>query len=414
MYPQNIRIDRSEDDRSEDEQSEDEQSEDEQSERQQPMRSDPEKGRRIMAWKMHGQPSVEQVEDTAVRSCPSYGEPLPDDLRRCAQELFGEDLSDVRVFISNAAEKIGARAFTVGSQLHFAPGAYDPHTPAGVRLLGHEIAHVLQQRHGRVESPYGYGVVIVNDPVLEEEAERMGAALQMMRDKIDVYPNYMIVPQNDAVTRIIQEYVGHVETRTTHFISLLFAGALCYLCAGGDRSKLGAIYSDTAEAQAGTGVRIQGNDVMEKQSYDAAHFMNTTLRPKNFPNLTAAIKKMYEASAATSTQFQTSNVSADKVIDKIQTEVKTEVLTKFATLDCTEARRLVFETNYVAQVVENYLAKILSRLKQNFEADNMSKILKLASYNSAIMAIEGQQKVVDKVTNQVIEYIYQWCVECAV
>jgi len=106
------------------------------------------------------------------------GSPLPEDLRRRAEALFGEDFSDVRVFVSRAASRIGAIAFTSGSEIHMAPGAYDPCSPAGVRLLGHELTHVVQQRRRRVQNSYGYGVAVVLDPVLEVEADNMGQALQ--------------------------------------------------------------------------------------------------------------------------------------------------------------------------------------------------------------------------------------------
>jgi len=73
-----------------------------------------------------------------------------------------------------AAQAMGALAFTLGEELHFAPGLYDPESREGVALLGHELTHVVQQRDGRVANPYGQGVAIVQDPALEAEADRMG------------------------------------------------------------------------------------------------------------------------------------------------------------------------------------------------------------------------------------------------
>jgi hypothetical protein len=42
-------------------------------------------------------------------------------------------------------------------------------------VLGHELAHVLQQRAGRVRNPQGSGIAIVQDVLLEAEAEHLGA-----------------------------------------------------------------------------------------------------------------------------------------------------------------------------------------------------------------------------------------------
>lgn len=39
----------------------------------------------------------------------------------------------------------GARALTVGSDIAFAPGQFEPGTPVGDALIAHELAHVLQQ-----------------------------------------------------------------------------------------------------------------------------------------------------------------------------------------------------------------------------------------------------------------------------
>ena len=49
-----------------------------------------------------------------------------------------------------------------------------PHTTQGQELLGHELTHVLQQRDARVANPFGGGTAVVQDPALEEEADRMG------------------------------------------------------------------------------------------------------------------------------------------------------------------------------------------------------------------------------------------------
>ena len=70
---------------------------------------------------------------------------------------------------------LGAIAFTLGSSIYFAPGQYRPETPRGQQVLGHELAHVLQQRAGRVRNPQGSGIAIVQDVLLEAEAEHLGA-----------------------------------------------------------------------------------------------------------------------------------------------------------------------------------------------------------------------------------------------
>ena len=100
----------------------------------------------------------------------SGGNPLPEAVRSKMESFFNADLSDVRIHVGNEATKIGALAFTLGSNLYFAPGQLNLHSQHGHELLGHELTHVIQQRAGRVRNPFGAGVAVVQDPALEAEA----------------------------------------------------------------------------------------------------------------------------------------------------------------------------------------------------------------------------------------------------
>jgi Domain of unknown function (DUF4157) len=107
------------------------------------------------------------------------GLPLPKDVRSKMENAFGADFSDVRVHIGHEATSLGAIAYTWGTNIHFAPGQYNPHTIQGQKLLGHELWHVLQQKQGRVRNPFGGGVAVVQDHALEAEADRMGIKAAM-------------------------------------------------------------------------------------------------------------------------------------------------------------------------------------------------------------------------------------------
>jgi len=66
------------------------------------------------------------------------------------ESRFGESFSDVRIHTGpRASETAGAvesRAFTAGEDIVFAEGEFAPETTEGLRLLAHELAHVVQQR----------------------------------------------------------------------------------------------------------------------------------------------------------------------------------------------------------------------------------------------------------------------------
>ncbi|MDI1240705.1 MAG: DUF4157 domain-containing protein [bacterium] len=104
---------------------------------------------------------------------------------RAMERLSGIDLSSLRIHAeSPLPATFGARAFVCGDQIHFAPGEYDPSTSEGWRVLGHEIAHVVQQRLGRVTRRPNSGSLLVSDPALEAEADSAGDyAAQMFADE---------------------------------------------------------------------------------------------------------------------------------------------------------------------------------------------------------------------------------------
>jgi hypothetical protein len=106
---------------------------------------------------------------------------LPNAVRGKMEAALGADFSNVRVHVGPQAERIGAVAFTIGSDIYFAPGRFQPETAHGQQLLGHELAHVVQQRAGRVRNPIGSGIAVVQDHALEAEADRLGQRAAMHR-----------------------------------------------------------------------------------------------------------------------------------------------------------------------------------------------------------------------------------------
>jgi hypothetical protein len=93
------------------------------------------------------------------------------------ESAFGADFSDVRVHTDSArAVDLSALAFTQGNDIHVAPGQWAPETTKGQELLGHELAHVVQQRAGRVTATaQRKGASLNDEPELEREADTLGA-----------------------------------------------------------------------------------------------------------------------------------------------------------------------------------------------------------------------------------------------
>lgn len=110
------------------------------------------------------------------------GQALPEALRAKMDAAFGFDFSAVRVHEGAHVGGMGALAYAQGSELHFAPGQYDPHSERGQELIGHELAHVVQQAQGRVQATGqakgaggAAGALLNDDAGLEREADELGA-----------------------------------------------------------------------------------------------------------------------------------------------------------------------------------------------------------------------------------------------
>lgn len=103
---------------------------------------------------------------------------LPEDVQMKMESSMGHDFSGVNFETnSSKATDLGALAYAQGEEVHFAPGQFNPGSTAGQELIGHELAHVVQQREGRVQAnAQAKGVGVNNDSGLESEADRVGRA----------------------------------------------------------------------------------------------------------------------------------------------------------------------------------------------------------------------------------------------
>ena len=101
------------------------------------------------------------------------GQSLPAELAARLADELGVDLARVRVHTDDraarAAAALRAQAFTIGDDIYFAAGAYDPASETGVALIAHEVAHVAQQRGG--SAPSSGRRVSRSDDAHERQAE---------------------------------------------------------------------------------------------------------------------------------------------------------------------------------------------------------------------------------------------------
>jgi Domain of unknown function (DUF4157) len=114
----------------------------------------------------------------------SPGRPLDARTRTFFEPRFGREFGAVRVHTDAAgaasARAVRSTAYTVGADIVFGSGRYEPDTPRGFRLLAHELAHVVQNggQRGAVRTQ-----LMVSAPGDAGEREADAAADAVMRGR---------------------------------------------------------------------------------------------------------------------------------------------------------------------------------------------------------------------------------------
>lgn len=115
--------------------------------------------------------------EAAIQRARGGGQPLEDALREQMGASLGCDFGEVRVHTGPEADRLnrrlGARAFTVGSDIFFQRGAYAPASSGGRELIAHELSHVVQQSTGRVSGSESAMTVRPAGDAFEREADAL-------------------------------------------------------------------------------------------------------------------------------------------------------------------------------------------------------------------------------------------------
>ena len=126
---------------------------------------------------------AKETDPQTIQAQLRSGHPLDGSVRTRMESAFGYDFSRVRVHTDGQAvqlsSSLNARAFTVGSDVAFGAGEYQPGTLVGDALLAHELAHVVQQGGaGSTEAPLQKGGAYT---ALEEDADQsaVGAVVSL-------------------------------------------------------------------------------------------------------------------------------------------------------------------------------------------------------------------------------------------
>lgn len=114
-----------------------------------------------------GEKTAESISKSEMLHLSGAGAPQPMSaaLREKFEPGFGADFSNIRISRGRIPDEMGVQAVAKGTDILV-------DSRAGMDVLGHELAHVVQQAQGRVSSG---GFPVVENAGLEHEADVMGA-----------------------------------------------------------------------------------------------------------------------------------------------------------------------------------------------------------------------------------------------
>ncbi len=141
------------------------------------------------------------------------GQPLAPGVQALMGARFGHDFGHVRVHTGGlaaaSARAIDARAYTVGRNVVFGAGQYAPQTPAGARLLAHELTHVVQQAPA---GPSSSGASMIMRDLALEPPEEVPEQRDLTAAKVQAAIRYNRASYEQESTRLIQDVVGAEQT----------------------------------------------------------------------------------------------------------------------------------------------------------------------------------------------------------
>ena len=116
---------------------------------------------------------------------------------------FGQDFSAVRIHDDERAHesalRVSAHAYTIGSDIVFQRGGYDPSSRVGRLALAHELTHVVQQRAGPVDGAPAPGGLRISDPSDRFEREAAENAERVISAAAPASPRATGQPGTDPV-----------------------------------------------------------------------------------------------------------------------------------------------------------------------------------------------------------------------
>lgn len=126
-----------------------------------------------------------------IESSRGNGQQMDVDTKSFMENRFGNDFSKVKIHTDSTAiqlsQNLNAQAFTVGNNVFFNEGKYNPNSSSGKHLLAHELTHTVQQtgtlqRYPNQRRP-DYWSIPIDFEMIDDPVERM----ELMRREYNYY-----------------------------------------------------------------------------------------------------------------------------------------------------------------------------------------------------------------------------------
>lgn len=173
-------------------------------------------------------------QQTASQPPASGGEPLPEAVRQDMESRFGADFSAVRIHrdarAAQASNALNAAAFTVGNQIHFGAGQFNPASSEGRELIAHELTHTIQQgaaaqAHSQIQRSQAPQVAERSAPAVQRLG--LGDALNYFAEHANFIPGFrmftLVLGVNPINMRAVDRSPGNLLRAV---VELMPGGAL--------------------------------------------------------------------------------------------------------------------------------------------------------------------------------------------
>jgi hypothetical protein len=134
---------------------------------------------------------LDSAAEEAIQKARAGGQPLPDNVRASMEGAFGADFGGVKIHTGSRSyalnKALSARAFTVGKDIFFGEGEYNPDSSAGKEVLAHELTHVVQQNGVAVQRdvelrPQAAPLSVMNEVSNEQQTDLVARAIGPLQE----------------------------------------------------------------------------------------------------------------------------------------------------------------------------------------------------------------------------------------